>query len=116
MMLTAESMPSAPNAVAAANGENPASMKNATSCTMTENIAMAVHRNTCARQFSGANVATIYGTIYSCNALGAAFGSWMGGLLHDFTGGYRAGIAVALAFVALALAPFWSIAGLRNFR
>ena len=70
----------------------------------------------CARHFSGANVATIYGTIYSCNALGAAFGSWTGGLLHDLTGGYRAGIAVALGFVAFAIAPFWTVPGLRNFR
>jgi len=70
----------------------------------------------CARHFSGANVATIYGTIYSCNALGAAFGSWTGGLLHDLTGGYRAGIAVALVFVAFAVAPFWTVPGLRNFR
>jgi len=70
----------------------------------------------CARHFSGANVATIYGTIYSCNALGAAFGSWTGGLLHDLTGGYRVGIAVALVFVAFAVAPFWTVPGLRNFR
>ncbi len=70
----------------------------------------------CAKYFSGANLATIYGTIYSCNALGAAFGSWTGGLLHDLTGGYRMGIAVALTFVALAVAPFWTVPGLRNFR
>jgi MFS family permease len=70
----------------------------------------------CASHFSGANVATIYGTIYSCNALGAAFGSWTGGLLHDLTGGYRVGIAVALGFVAFAVAPFWTVPGLRNFR
>ena len=70
----------------------------------------------CARYFSGASLATIYGTIYSCNALGAALGSWMGGLLHDLTGGYRAGLGVALVFVALAPAPFWAVKELRNFR
>jgi MFS family permease len=69
-----------------------------------------------ARHFAGPNVATIYGTIYSTNALGAAFGSWMGGLLHDLTGGYRAGLGVALVFIALAAAPFWTVSGLRNFR
>ena len=33
----------------------------------------------CARYFAGPHVATIYGTIYSTNALGAAFGSLIGG-------------------------------------
>jgi len=70
----------------------------------------------CARFFAGANVATIYGTIYSTNALGAAFGSYVGGLLHDLTGGYRAGLGFALVFIAVAAAPFWTIAALRNFR
>src|SRR5205807_6783535 len=51
------------------------------------------------RYFAGPNVATIYGTIYASNAIGAAFGSLMGGLLHDLTGGYRAGLAVALVCV-----------------
>jgi MFS family permease len=70
----------------------------------------------CARFFAGANVATIYGTIYSCNAIGAAFGSYIGGVLHDLTGGYRAGLAFALVFIALAAAPFWTVPALRNFR
>jgi MFS family permease len=70
----------------------------------------------CARHFAGSNVATIYGTIYSSNALGAALGSFMGGLLHDLTGGYQAGIVMALAFVACAVAPFWSVRELRDFR
>jgi MFS family permease len=70
----------------------------------------------CARHFAGANVATIYGTIYACNALGAAFGSWVGGLLHDLTGGYQAGIVMALVFVAFAVAPFWTVRDLREFR
>jgi len=69
-----------------------------------------------ARHFAGPHVATIYGTIYSTNALGAAFGSLMGGLLHDLTGGYRAGLMVALCFIALASSPFWTIRELRNYR
>jgi MFS family permease len=68
------------------------------------------------RYFAGANVATIYGTIYASNAIGAAFGSLMGGLLHDLTGGYRAGLAVALVCVLVASTPFWSVPALRNFR
>jgi MFS family permease len=70
----------------------------------------------CAKHFAGPNVATIYGMIYSTNAIGAAFGSFIGGLLHDFTGGYRAGLGFALVFIALAAAPFWTVPALRNFR
>ena len=68
------------------------------------------------RYFAGPNVATIYGTIYSTNAVGAAFGSLMGGLLHDLTGGYRAGLAVAMVCVVMASTPFWTVPALRNFR
>jgi MFS family permease len=69
-----------------------------------------------ARYFAGAHVATIYGAIYSANALGAAFGSLAGGVLHDLTGGYRVGLAFALSFLGLAAAPFWTVRELRNFR
>ena len=69
-----------------------------------------------ARYFAGPSVATIYGAIYATNALGAALGSWLGGLLHDFSGGYRPGLAMALAFIALAAAPFWTLPALKNFR
>jgi MFS family permease len=68
------------------------------------------------RYFAGPNVATIYGTIYASNAIGAAFGSLMGGLLHDLTGGYRAGLAVALVCVLMASTPFWTVPALRHFR
>lgn len=69
-----------------------------------------------ARFFAGPNVASIYGVIYASNALGAALGSWLGGLLHDLSGGYRAGLVMALAFIGLAAAPFWTVPTLRNFR
>jgi MFS family permease len=69
-----------------------------------------------ARYFAGPHVATIYGGIYAANALGAAFGSFMGGVLHDLTGGYRVGLAAALVLIALAAAPFWMVPALRNFR
>jgi MFS family permease len=68
------------------------------------------------RYFAGPNVATIYGTIYASNAVGAAFGSLMSGLLHDLTGGYRAGLAMALASLLVASTPFWTVPALRNFR
>jgi len=68
------------------------------------------------RKFAGPRVATIYGTIYSANAIGAAFGSLLGGVLHDLTGGYRTGFALSLCAVAMAVAPFWTVPALRNFR
>jgi len=70
----------------------------------------------CARHFAGPRVATIYGTIYSANALGAAFGSLMGGLLHDVSGGYVAGLCFSLVFISLAVMPFWTVPALRNYR
>jgi MFS family permease len=69
-----------------------------------------------ARYFAGPRVATIYGGIYAANAIGAAGGSFVGGLLHDLTGGYKAGFAFALACVAIASAPFWTVRELRSFR
>ncbi|MDA1116702.1 MAG: MFS transporter [Proteobacteria bacterium] len=68
------------------------------------------------RKFAGPKVATIYGLIYSANAIGAAFGSLMGGVLHDLTGGYRAAFALSLCAIGLAVAPFWTVKELRDFR
>ena len=68
------------------------------------------------REFAGPRVATIYGTIYSANAVGAAFGSLMGGVLHDLTGGYRTGFLFSLCAIGLAVAPFWTVRSLRDCR
>ena len=70
----------------------------------------------CARHFAGPKVATIYGTIYACNALGAAIGSLTGGVLHDMSGGYVTGLCVSLAFMGMAAMPFWVVPALRNYR
>lgn len=67
------------------------------------------------RHFAGPRVATIYGTIYAANAIGAAFGSLMGGVLHDLTGSYRPGFLFSLCAVGLAVAPFWTVRALRDF-
>jgi MFS family permease len=69
-----------------------------------------------ARYFAGPRVATIYGIVYASNAVGAACGAYLGGLLHDMTGGYRAGLGMALVFIGLAALPFWTVRVLRNFR
>jgi len=70
----------------------------------------------CARRFAGPRVASIYGMLFATNALGAAFGSLMGGVLHDLSGGYVPGIAFALVFIGLASLPFWTVKELREFR
>ncbi|HTQ77020.1 MAG TPA: MFS transporter [Burkholderiales bacterium] len=70
----------------------------------------------CARHFAGANVATIYGTIFATNSLGAALGSLVGGALHDLTGGYAVGLGFSLAAIGIASMPFWTVPALRDFR
>jgi MFS family permease len=68
------------------------------------------------RYFAGPNVATIYGGIYAANAIGAACGAFVGGLLHDLTGGYKIGLGVALVCIGIATTPFWTVRELRTFR
>ena len=68
------------------------------------------------RYFAGPNVATIYGGIYAANAIGAAFGSFVGGLLHDFTGGYKVNLLLALVCIGIATTPFWTVRELKTFR
>jgi MFS family permease len=70
----------------------------------------------CTRHFAGPRVATIYGTVLACNSLGAAFGSLVGGVLHDLTGGYAMVLAFSLCSIALASMPFWTVPALRNYR
>jgi MFS family permease len=69
-----------------------------------------------ARYFAGPRVATIYGVVYASNAVGAALGAFAGGLLHDLTGGYRAGLGMAIILMLLAAMPFWVVPTLRNYR
>lgn len=70
----------------------------------------------CAKIFPGAGLATIYGAIYACMSLGAASGSLISGVLHDLTGGYRAGFVFSMFAVLIAIAPFWTSPALKQFR
>jgi MFS family permease len=70
----------------------------------------------CTRHFAGPRVATIYGTVFASNSLGAAFGSLAGGVLHDLSGGYATGLLFSLCSIALASTPFWVVPALRNYR
>jgi MFS family permease len=64
--------------------------------------------------FGGPAAATIFGTIGIGNGLGAALGTWIGGLLHDWTGQYDAVIAFAGVSVLCAVLPFFTIRELRG--
>ena len=37
-------------------------------------------------------------------------------LLHDFTGGYKVNLVLALVFIAIATTPFWTVRELKTFR
>lgn len=64
--------------------------------------------------FRGERVGTIFGTISIGSGLGAALGSWSGGLIHDITGGYDALLLFSLASVILGMIPFLVVPALRQ--
>jgi len=70
----------------------------------------------CTRYFAGPHVATIYGTVFAANSLGAAIGSTLGGVLHDVTGGYASVMLFSLCSITIASLPFWTVPALRNYR
>jgi MFS family permease len=64
--------------------------------------------------FRGERLGTIYGTITIGSGLGSAFGSWGGGLIHDWTHSYNPLIAFALVAVILGMIPFLVVPALRS--
>jgi MFS family permease len=64
--------------------------------------------------FHGERVGTIYGTISIGSGLGSAFGSWSGGLIHDWSHSYNPVIAFALVSVVLGMIPFLVVPALRR--
>jgi MFS family permease len=69
-----------------------------------------------ARLFPGGQIASIYGALYACNAIGAGTGALLGGLLHDLSGSYRPGFVMSVCALLLAVLPFWRVPALRDFR
>ena len=65
--------------------------------------------------FPGRHVATIYGVIYACNAIGAGLGALLGGVLHDLTDSYRPGFVFSACCLITAAIPFWRVPALRDF-
>jgi predicted MFS family arabinose efflux permease len=64
--------------------------------------------------FRGERVGTIYGTITFGSGLGSAFGSWFGGVLHDWTQSYNPLLAFALVSVIIGMIPFLVVPALRK--
>ena len=69
---------------------------------------------TAMKLFKGKRVGTIYGSISIGSGLGSAFGSWSGGLIHDFSHSYNPLILYALIAVILGMIPFLVVPALRN--
>lgn len=65
-------------------------------------------------RYRGANFGRIYGAICIGMGLGCFFGAWLGGLLHDWTGGYGAVLMLSAASLGLAAASLGSEAGARE--
>jgi MFS family permease len=65
-------------------------------------------------RYRGAHFGRIYGLISIGTGIGGFFGAWMGGLLHDWTGGYAALMVFSVAALALAAASLGSEAGARE--
>ena len=61
-----------------------------------------------ARLFEG-QVGAVFGLIMIGLGLGGAFGAWVAGWLHEATGDYRAGFAVAISACLVGTATFWLI-------
>lgn len=66
------------------------------------------------RIYAGAALGRVLGFLLIGLGAGTAFGSWIGGELHDYFGGYRANFTVAWVALALALAPWWLSNDLRR--
>jgi MFS family permease len=64
--------------------------------------------------FRGERIGTIYGTLAIGSGLGAALGSWGGGLLHDWTHSYNPLIAFSLVAVLCGMIPFLLVPALRR--
>lgn len=64
--------------------------------------------------FRGGSAATIFGTISIGAGTGAAFGVWVAGLLHDWSGGYHWGFALAFCSLIGGTLPFLTVAALKR--
>ncbi len=64
--------------------------------------------------YRGERIGTIFGTLSIGSGLGAALGSWGGGLIHDWSHSYNPLIVFSLVNVVLGLIPFLVVPALRR--
>jgi predicted MFS family arabinose efflux permease len=65
-------------------------------------------------RYRGANFGRIYGLISMGMGIGGFLGAWIGGLLHDLTGGYVAVMVFSACSLALAATTLGAEAGARE--
>jgi MFS family permease len=58
--------------------------------------------------YRGRSYGAVLGLITFGNRLGSAIGPWLGGVIHDLTGSYRAAFAASIAALCLAATAFWA--------
>jgi MFS family permease len=58
--------------------------------------------------YRGRSFGAVLGLITFGNRLGSAIGPWLGGVLHDLTGSYRAAFAASVVALVLAATSFWA--------
>ena len=63
--------------------------------------------------FRARGMASIYGSIFTGQGVGAAAGSWIAGILHDATGGYGAIFILSFASIFVGIALFWLVPEMR---
>ncbi|HZB94095.1 MAG TPA: hypothetical protein VE397_21780, partial [Stellaceae bacterium] len=69
---------------------------------------------TAMRIFRGRAAATIFGAISIGAGIGQAIGSWAGGLLHDWSGGYDLVMGFAVVSLLCGMMPFLTLRALRE--
>lgn len=65
-------------------------------------------------RYRGAHFGRIYGLITIGSGVGGFIGAWIGGVLHDLTGGYAAVMVLSVAALLIAAASLGSEAGARE--
>ena len=66
--------------------------------------------------YAGGGVGRVYGSIALGMGFGAAFGSWISGVLHDLTGGYLASFLLAATSAGVGMMTFWTVPLLNDAR